>query len=219
MQAAATAANFAAAAAAVAGPSDDLLLDLLRRRYEARLQRDFPTSDVLREQLRGLGIYTDDRTKTWRSNSGRVGSLEGPDFLSPPGYGGSITPLHEGRSLTTEQIHDKLSQREQARMSKDFATADEIRRELNACGVSVDDNAKTWACNDGRSGPRPDAHGNLPPAAIAGVQAYTASYAQVVTLHRVMVGFTDRGQDTVRTRGWRALGYRDKLRAKQWTVE
>jgi len=192
--AAVTAANFAAAAAAAAasGPSDAELLALLQLRHQARKARDFATSDLLREQLHHLGVYPDDKQRVWRASDGRVGSLDGPDYLGPPpGHAGasavgaapqapsvSVAPPAATPYASTELIHEKLAEREQARMGKDFARADEVRRELNAYGVTVDDRGKTWRCVDGRGGPRPDARGALPPVSIAGVQAWSAAHSQ-----------------------------------------
>lgn len=153
---------------------DARLIDLLRRRHEARQVRDYPTSDALRSELAALGVYTDDRAKTWRSRDGRTGSLEGPDYLAPiqpppsaaGGYDSAAAAAYGSaatvRYMSIEEIHAQLTAREQARQSKDFSTADAIRRSLNACGISVCDRTKTWSSKDGRGGPRPDARGNIP---------------------------------------------------------
>lgn len=39
------------------------MLELLKQRYEARLQRDFATSDRVRDLLAAIGVTTDDRAK------------------------------------------------------------------------------------------------------------------------------------------------------------
>mmetsp|Transcript_378 Transcript_378/g.818 ORF Transcript_378/g.818 Transcript_378/m.818 type:complete len:472 (-) Transcript_378:192-1607(-) len=161
--------------AAASSGDDAQMLELLKQRYEARLQRDFATSDRVRDLLAAIGVTTDDRAKVWRHRDGRSGRLEGPDFLSPPayaaaagGYGGAAVAAY----LSDTDIHDQLTAREQARMAKDFMLADEIRRTLNACGVTVCDRTKTWTSADGRGGGRPDARGVVDPGYAAPAAAY-----------------------------------------------
>ena len=64
------------------------------------------------------------------------------------------------------EIEDLLIKREQARIKRDFATADGIRDELRSRGgIMVDDKQRTWTAADGRSGKRPSAYdkpGHLP---------------------------------------------------------
>ena len=42
--------------------------------------------------------------------------------------------------------------RGQAKQQKDYGTADQLLRDLRSHGVTVDDQARTWSCKDGRSG-------------------------------------------------------------------
>ena len=60
-------------------------------------------------------------------------------------------------------IHDKLVEREKARMRRDFATADAIREELFKAGVEIWEShgERTWRARDGRSGPRPNHEGKI----------------------------------------------------------
>ena len=59
--------------------------------------------------------------------------------------------------LPIHVIHNALVQREEARLIHDFAAGDRIRSRLRAHRVNVDDNARTWQADGGRSGTRPDA--------------------------------------------------------------
>lgn len=43
-------------------------------------------------------------------------------------------------------------QREQARMAKDFASADSYRQQLSSLGVTLTDKSHTWSASDGRTG-------------------------------------------------------------------
>ena len=63
--------------------------------------------------------------------------------------------------MADNDIIAKLVEREVARSTRDFGTADRIREELRAAGVMIDDRARTWRTMDGRGGIRPDARGNF----------------------------------------------------------
>ena len=56
-------------------------------------------------------------------------------------------------------IHEKLVEREKARVARDYAKSDRMRDELQAAGIFVKDSEKRWSANDGRSGPIPTASG------------------------------------------------------------
>ena len=60
-------------------------------------------------------------------------------------------------------IHDKLVDREKARMRRDFGSADAIREELFKAGVEIWEShgERTWRARDGRSGPRPNHEGKI----------------------------------------------------------
>lgn len=144
--------------------------DIMRQRHEARMQRDYATADMLRDRLRDAGIQIDDRTKIWTAPGGKQGSTEGPDYFTAPtpaygGYGGGYGAPAGGAApagaMADNDIIAKLVEREVARSTRDFGTADRIREELRAAGVMIDDRARTWRTMDGRGGIRPDARGNF----------------------------------------------------------
>lgn len=162
--------------------STEVLLDLLARRAAARKARDFATSDSLRDQMRALGIYPDDTSRTWTTADGRSGSLEGPDFFAPPGTpsaGSAALVAPSASYISDTQIADLLAQREVARMSRDYSRADELRSELNRHGVSTDDRVKTWRAADGRSGTMPGLTGGFSTSGYGGAAAYGGYGAQV----------------------------------------
>ncbi|KAL1525441.1 hypothetical protein AB1Y20_020299 [Prymnesium parvum] len=70
------------------------------------------------------------------------GTIGGSD---PTGGGG-------GGGVPEKEIVALVLARIQAKQSKDYATADKLLQELRSHGVSVDDQARTWSCRDGRSG-------------------------------------------------------------------
>jgi hypothetical protein len=55
--------------------------------------------------------------------------------------------------LSDEKIDRMLKEREQARSTSDFKTADKIRETLEKNGVHLNDKEKKWQTADGRSGP------------------------------------------------------------------
>ena len=54
--------------------------------------------------------------------------------------------LKQGSELSENEILDKISKREQARLSKDFAMSDQVRDELLEFGIILEDTADgtTW---------------------------------------------------------------------------
>lgn len=113
---------------------------LVNQREEARAAKDYARSDDLREQLKALGVELFDKEKMWRTANGLSGVIIG--------YGGS-----QGASDT--EIHALVMQREKARQSNDYETADMIRHELKEWGVDIHDKDKTWRSSDGRHGQVP----------------------------------------------------------------
>jgi len=150
------------------------------------MARDYATADRVRDELRDrFGVTVDDKSRSWRTEDGRSGGTDGPDFFAPAdfsgggggggggrgggggGYGGP--PMGGGgggyggpmRGMPDGQIMDMLVMREQARMNRDYQIADQIRNDLRSAGVHVNDAERKWTAEDGRAGPRPDARGNV----------------------------------------------------------
>jgi len=135
---------------------------LLSERVQARKSRDFDRADEIRDQLMieyQVGVY--DRERTWRtgvSNSGsgrKFGGGEGrgdrggrktTDF-GPNGH--DYYPCEDAggvntSTLTEPEIHELLADRLQAKLRKDFDTADGIQYNLIESGVFVHDGNKQW---------------------------------------------------------------------------
>eukprot|EP00308_Calcidiscus_leptoporus_P004295 CAMPEP_0119404440 /NCGR_PEP_ID=MMETSP1334-20130426/143895_1 /TAXON_ID=127549 /ORGANISM="Calcidiscus leptoporus, Strain RCC1130" /LENGTH=485 /DNA_ID=CAMNT_0007428407 /DNA_START=15 /DNA_END=1469 /DNA_ORIENTATION=+ len=62
-------------------------------------------------------------------------------------------------TLSDEQISEILTERDAARLHRDYAAADGIRDRLKAQGVIMDDKARTWSTSDGRFGSFPQQGG------------------------------------------------------------
>ena len=61
---------------------------ILSQRHTLKMQRDFQTADMLRDQLRGMGVEVQDQEKTWRVRG--APPMPGGGFAGGPaaGYGG-----------------------------------------------------------------------------------------------------------------------------------
>ena len=61
---------------------------ILSQRHTLKMQRDFQTADMLRDQLRGMGVEVQDQEKTWRVRG--AAPMPGGGFAGGPaaGYGG-----------------------------------------------------------------------------------------------------------------------------------
>merc|ERR1740121_1726754 len=59
------------------GPSDIEINALVQEREKAKTNRDFTMSDMIRDELKAVGVHIIDREGHWRSSDGRTGSLKG----------------------------------------------------------------------------------------------------------------------------------------------
>ena len=86
------------------------------------------------------------------------------DFGGGGGYGGGKGGGGGGGGgdsnyLSEVDVCTLLEERHNAKMTRDFDRADEIRAQLQAGGITVNDQAKTWSSRDGRSGEIPTGGG------------------------------------------------------------
>lgn len=139
---------------------------LLNERSQYKRQRNYDAADEIRDTLlQEYSVGVDDREKTWRSGcspggSGLNGGYGRPQ--RPGGRGGGsrrgtvdFGPLgHDynpspdagdiASSFAEEEIHQLLAERLQAKLARDFNTADDIQAELISNGVYVHDGLKQW---------------------------------------------------------------------------
>jgi len=115
---------------------------ILAQRIEAKRANDYEVADKLRDQLRrDLGVEVMDRERLWWSVNGERGQM--PQFKASS---------HDYRrednldGVDIESINAILAQRLQARITRDFATADQLRDRLRRMGVEVDDKARSFTC-------------------------------------------------------------------------
>ena len=115
----------------VSEEDEDTILSLLDQRDEYKRDRKFKSADRIRDQLREeFYVGIDDRNREWHLvNAGYVKSA-------------ASAPVSEDVEAI---IQGKIDERAQAKLDKDYDTADGIRDELvNEYSVSVDDRTKQW---------------------------------------------------------------------------
>lgn len=126
-----------------AGPDESPLGDAdiqerIRDREEARRQKDWDRANVIRDELRSLGVELSDKEGVWRTIGGRGNS-----------YAATVA---NKQVLPGSVISKLIAERERFRAGQDYVAADEIRVKLAEHGVEVLDAQRTWKCTDGRQG-------------------------------------------------------------------
>jgi len=109
---------------------------LIKTRLECKMARDFATADATLTTLtEEYGVRVHDGMKTWRGDK---------IAFKPPGYNRSPdddTPLDEENLAKIVQL---VGERATARRLRDYNKADELRAELNAMKIFVDDKERKW---------------------------------------------------------------------------
>merc|ERR1712087_1083974 len=123
------------------GRCDQKTVDkILSQRIEAKRSNDYQTADVLRDKLRELGVEVLDRERQWWviGGGGRPRYGPGSHDYRRIGLDDDENQIDEGH------VNQLLAERLQARITRDFVTADRLRDKLRDIGVEVDDKEKTW---------------------------------------------------------------------------
>eukprot|EP00933_Yihiella_yeosuensis_P067642 TRINITY_DN72602_c0_g1_i1.p1 TRINITY_DN72602_c0_g1~~TRINITY_DN72602_c0_g1_i1.p1 ORF type:complete len:431 (-),score=84.20 TRINITY_DN72602_c0_g1_i1:112-1404(-) len=119
--------------------SDEDIHALVAQREQARSDKDFGLADSIRLDLRNKGIELDDKTKIWRTGSGRNGTYSGQTMQS-------------SSALSEQEIRQMIAERERLRSAHDYQAADDVRSRLAGMGVEIFDNQRIWRASDGRQG-------------------------------------------------------------------
>jgi len=143
---------------------------LLGERVKCKKRKMFDEADDLREVLKTeYGVYVDDRSRVFfrnadllkRRGNGRDSNADGDRDESRPrsrssnrnvrdfgpkghDYDRASNEFSEECIFTESEIDDMLAQRLQAKLSRDFRTADSIQEKLWDGGVAVHDGQKLW---------------------------------------------------------------------------
>jgi cysteinyl-tRNA synthetase len=104
---------------------------LLAKRFEHKKNRKFKSADAIRDRLRDdFHVQIDDRNQEWH--------VVNENYVMAPG-----SALLD--SETQETIEEMVNQRADAKLKKDYETADSIRDVLmDRYSVSIDDRVKEW---------------------------------------------------------------------------
>ena len=118
---------------------------LVFERYEARLNRDFPQADAIRDELESrFDVKIFDKDGIWVSGDNSMRGPLNPTMRARQGSGGC--------SLSNEAIQELIVKRTMARRERDFGMADRLRDQLTSSGVELLDKVNMWRSADGREG-------------------------------------------------------------------
>jgi len=119
--------------------TDPEIHEYIVQREDARTAKHWQMADSLRDELRRQGVELDDRSRTWRTATGRTGTYSGQAQVA-------------ATQLSDIEIRALVAERERARTQQDFVAADALRMRLLRMGVELFDSERTWRTSDGRQG-------------------------------------------------------------------
>jgi hypothetical protein len=118
---------------------------MVESRAQAKKKEDFYLSDQLGDALKTkYGVKVNDKRREWSINTIHNSDDDDDNYVPSP-----IAPKDDPTHLMEEEsktfIQKRLTDREVARKSKDYAMADTIRDELmDSYSVVIDDRTKEW---------------------------------------------------------------------------
>ncbi len=139
------------------GMSVDEIDAILAERLQCKFRRDFQRADALQEELFSMGVRVHDGLKLWRDDGGGFG-----DEMGRNAKAGRQRNSRQDRATYTmdadsDEVDDEekleieklVAQRLEAKFDRDYATADQIREQLqNDFDVKVDDRKRKWSVGD-----------------------------------------------------------------------
>ena len=137
----------------VSDEDKEYVADMVQRRAQAKMDRDYDTADSIREELRdNLNIQIDDRLRMW-SAGGDFGAAMDQMMDGRPDLNRGYAKSHTCGPVSAEDeeyIADLVAQRLQAKKDRDYDTADSIRDDLKeGMGVYIDDKQRVWSVGGG----------------------------------------------------------------------
>jgi len=125
------------------------IMSLLKERTKARRERNFQKSDAILHQLRMESVFVDDTLKLWRADGLPFSTnSKGSNSANPKTFIPYRISL-DSRKISEEEeayIQEKVDERVEAKINRDFYTADDIRDELRFLKhVEINDDERTWA--------------------------------------------------------------------------
>jgi cysteinyl-tRNA synthetase len=142
--------------------SEPEIHELIAERLQCKMSRNFDTADAIQADLIAAGVYVHDGLKEWRADGETFGDYNGTGNSAGPGVSrGSRNDRsrpYEQSSYSVASSDDAsfspddlaefqslVEERSQAKMARDYVTADAIREDLRAQSVLIDDKLKEWS--------------------------------------------------------------------------
>lgn len=116
--------------AAPAGVDTAAVQELLARRVVMKKARDFDAADAIQAELLAMGVWVNDKTRTWEASIAATG--------------GYTLKGEQPAGVDAAAVEGMLARRLEAKKTGDFDSADAIQAELSAIGLYVNDKKKTW---------------------------------------------------------------------------
>ena len=145
-------------------PGDQITLDaLLLERLIAKKQRDFTRADQLRETLKAAGVHCDDKGNTYRVVPPRGAPQPAMPQAMPAHHGytrmdDGMVPVAPADQMILEQL---LYQRVCAKIQRNYTLCDQLREQLKAAGVHLDDKSLTYRVVPPRAARLPGGMGGM----------------------------------------------------------
>ena len=143
------------------------IYNLLLDRELARARGQYDEGDRIRALLARRGVTIDDQWRRWRSRDGRGGRRPSAEdsrwaaheWNEPLPRAEQDAASASAAVASSGRVHERIFwnrmlDRETARCRGDYTEADNIRNELRAMGVQIDDQRREWRAADGRTGAR-----------------------------------------------------------------
>lgn len=113
------------------GVDEAVVAAMLEKRREAKRAKEFDAADQMQSELLAMGVWVNDKTKTWSATKDR----------QPKGYK-LVGEVPEG--VEVEAVTALLAKRVEAKKARNFDESDRLQKELMVMGVYVNDKARTW---------------------------------------------------------------------------
>lgn len=147
----------------VSSMSEDEIHARIAERLQCKMTRNFRVADAIQMDLEKIGVYIHDGKKEWRADGESYGDYQmgkrgpGRDDRNRPYTQAAASQDTEFK----EQIQALVDERSEAKKTRSFDVADDIRDELRQLyNVEVDDRSRQWSVGGNFGGDDRAAPGN-----------------------------------------------------------
>jgi cysteinyl-tRNA synthetase len=136
--------------------SENEIHEKIAERLQCKMRRDFSRADAIQSEFESLGIKVHDGMKQWRADGETFG-----DYASDRGPGRTMgsrndrnrayeKSSHSQETDDADEIQTLVDERAEAKKTRSYDVADEIREELRRdFNVEIDDKAREWSVGGG----------------------------------------------------------------------